>query len=157
MQYENKYKIFLLLQFFSVKIAYGSIGRNVVYARGLGGCGGIGRHARFRFWSARVQVQVLSSALTLREGSFLVDTGIGPYFIWKIIQYFLYEDLGKKNEQKKCRFIEILKYPVFVLYPSFFDDARAHHLQGDISLWKKQFYVYGYVSPVCSLSHGALG
>lgn len=86
MQYENKYKIFLLLQFFSVKIAYGSIGRNVVYARGLGGCGGIGRHARFRFWSARVQVQVLSSALTLREGSFLVDTGIGPYFIWKIIQ-----------------------------------------------------------------------
>ena len=34
MQYENKYKIFLLLQYFSVKIAYGSIGRNVVYARG---------------------------------------------------------------------------------------------------------------------------
>ena len=27
-----------------------------------GGYGGIGRHARFRFWFARVQVQVLLSA-----------------------------------------------------------------------------------------------
>ena len=28
----------------------------------ISACGGIGRHARFRFWSARVQVQVLSGA-----------------------------------------------------------------------------------------------
>ena len=29
----------------------------------ISGCGGIGRHARFRFWWATVQVQVLSPAL----------------------------------------------------------------------------------------------
>ena len=35
--------------------------------RAAGGYGGIGRRARFRFWSERVQVQVLLSAGTKEE------------------------------------------------------------------------------------------
>ena len=61
--------------YFSVKIAYVSAVKQKDGCKSafflerlyrICGCGGIGRHARFRFWSARVQVQVLSSALVLR-------------------------------------------------------------------------------------------
>ena len=42
----------------------------------LCGYGGIGRHARFRFWCASVQVQVLLSALFKGFGVY-----IGAFFI----------------------------------------------------------------------------
>ena len=44
------------------QVVAGSIPACLIPEREICGCGGIGRRARFRFWWATVQVQVLSSA-----------------------------------------------------------------------------------------------
>ena len=45
------------------QVVAGSIPACLIPEREICGCGGIGRRARFRFWWATVQVQVLSSAV----------------------------------------------------------------------------------------------
>ena len=49
----------------------------------LSGYGGIGRHARFRFWCASVQVQVLLPALLKNKKGWCITFDAPPFLIFR--------------------------------------------------------------------------